>query len=217
MLYGLGFVFLLGGSGMILWGSLLPWLTLKVFGLPVLLPGVVGLGSVTAVLGLSALTRTRPFPLMNLLLGLICTVVGIQAQQVIGRTTARQILTVQQQLAPINAHLEQVNLPPIEPFSDSVIARNYVGPGPTWVVWGGIALATAGLLQFAGSRLERTCAYCHTFWRAGREIYFCPRCGKAARIASRCERCFTPLQRHDRFCTNCGMAGTRQNTGIAGT
>jgi hypothetical protein len=202
------------GAGLTCWGSILPWLTLKLFGMPIVLSGVVGLGSVTALLSLFALTRTRTFPLVNLVLGLLCALIGMQAQQFIGKTVTQQILGVRMRLAPVNARLEQVNLPPIEPFGDSISPHDYVGSGPGWVVWGGLAIAVGGVLQFAGGRLERTCAYCGIFWRPGRAIYFCSRCGKLAQAASRCTRCFTSLERQDRFCTNCGQAAPQRKSPI---
>ncbi|MDX1932259.1 MAG: zinc ribbon domain-containing protein [Capsulimonadales bacterium] len=194
------------GAGAVLWGSLLPWQTLTVFDMPIAPPGLVGWGAATAACGLLALTRPRSAPLLALFLGLLCLGIATDARRTIGRATARRVLEVKQRLAPINARLEAIRLPPIEPFPSSVLARNFVGPGPEWTLWGGVLLVLGGTFRFAGNRLERTCAACGRFRGADRRVLFCDRCGTPADAFVRCSRCFTAAGRDDRFCVQCGFS-----------
>lgn len=217
VLVGIGFTLVILGSGAVIWGSLLPWLTVKVFDVAIVVPGVVGLGAATAAIGLLTLTRSRSYPPITLLLGLLCLFIGNAAPIVIGRQVARQVLEIKQRLSPINERLEQVNLPPIEPFTGGVISQNYVGSGPLWTFWGGAMLVAGATLQFAGNRLRRTCAACGQYWHPGRDISFCSHCGAVASDLLRCKRCLEPLEKEDQFCVHCGTSTVGTNRSLETT
>jgi hypothetical protein len=194
------------GALAVLVGSVLPWAKLTIFGVDLSLPGVAGLGAVTATLGLMALILPRALPLLGVALGLACLLIGGQTQRSVGRTILHYVLAIETRLAPVNAKLARVAIPPIEPFEGIGPAARYVGPGALWTAWGGAALALGGALQFAGGRLGRTCVSCGTVWPPDRLLNYCPRCGVFAATVPLCSACHEPLWSGDRFCGHCGTS-----------
>jgi hypothetical protein len=187
-------------------GGVLPWAQFAVFGIPLALPGLLTWGALTAGAGLLALTSARRVPLAGVALGLAAMVGGGVAQQAVGRGVVQTLLRVERALAPVNARLAEATLPPVEPFRSIRPARDYVGAGPTWTLWGGAALALGSACRFAGGRLRRTCASCGATWEVDRadDVIFCPRCGTQAAPVTGCRACHAPLRKGDRFCWRCG-------------
>ena len=189
-------------------GAVLPWIRLELFGVPVAVPGVAGLGLVGAAAAALALLRLRPFPVARLLLALIPLIVGVHGARSVGRDAARSLLSLQVRLAAVNARLEQVSLPPLEPFGAIGRRRELTGPGPLWMGWGGGLLVGGALAGIAAGRRRRTCLACGTLWRPERASWlaFCPACGARADGLRACGACRGPLEPGDQFCGSCGKS-----------
>jgi hypothetical protein len=194
------------GSLAVLVGGVLPWARFVVFGVPVSLPGVAAGGALAAMLGILGFVNARR-PLLTMLLGIACFVIGGAANREVGQAVRRHILRAELTLAPMNDRLARVALPPLEPFQGIGAANSYVGPGPLWTLFGGAGMALGGALRFAGGRQARLCRNCGALWSAGREVHFCPRCGaSAAEPGEGCPSCQRPLAPGDKFCVHCGTA-----------
>lgn len=197
----------LGGAAAVAVGGALPWAMLTVFGVPLALPGVLSLwGAVAIGLAALALTWSRSFPWVLIVLGAVAGWIGVEAEKTVGREVVAFKLRVEQALGPTNARLGQATLPPVEPFQGIGPAREHVGPGPVWVLWGGVALTFGGIGQVAGERLRRTCGNCGSAWGRHRDgLAYCPRCGTATDATPHCANCRQPLEKGDRFCSHCGQ------------
>ncbi len=202
------------GACVVVAGAILPWATFSLFGVPLNVPGaLVWTGGVSASVGALALTRTRRWPVLGALLGLIPLYIGYQANQTMPRETVSRLLSLQRQFESVNGRLTLVGAPPIEPFGSSVgPRRDHSGPGPLWTLWGGAALTAGSLLQIAGDRFARACRSCGRLWSRERAQgknggpAFCPHCGAPAGPPVLCARCNGDLEPTDKFCPSCGVA-----------
>ncbi|MBC8101107.1 MAG: zinc ribbon domain-containing protein [Cytophagales bacterium] len=206
-----------GGAFALVVGGVLPWMRFSLFGIAVGVPGVTGWGAATATIGLLTLSASllrRRAPLLVSVLGMVALIVGQRAQQETGPGFLKRLLAFENAIAPVNARLAQVALPPIEPFGAGIgRSRDYLGPGPLWTVVGGATLAIGAALTFAGGRLGRSCGHCGALWRTGRSVRFCPACGTDAGGPVLCLQCRTPLESGDGFCAVCGIpSGTPSGT-----
>ena len=211
VLTGIGIVTVLMGAVGLIVAAALPWAILTVLNLPVSLPGAaLGWGAVTAGIGVIAIAQfgfLRRFAWLGIVLGLLAAYIGVRAQNETGKVIVQYLLRVQGRLAPINARLAEVTLPPIEPFGSGIGARkDHVGTGPGYTVWAGATLATGSLLLLVGERFRHTCSHCRRVWSAKRSehIPFCPHCGNRTSTELLCVRCASPLLRGERFCAECG-------------
>ncbi|GAB4456000.1 MAG: hypothetical protein OHK0029_13140 [Armatimonadaceae bacterium] len=191
-------------------GGVLPWATLSLFGMPLAFPGILSFfGALCLGLAILALTWGRSFAWLWVGAGIVCMVLGQQAEQTVGREVVRYKLRTQMALAEVNSRLAQVALPPIEPFPSIGAAKDHVGPGPLWVLTGGAILASGGLLQIAGGRLRRTCGNCGLPWSLWRTTpVFCPRCGTPVSEQHHCQNCRQVMEDKDNFCAHCGTPST---------
>lgn len=200
----------LGGALASIAGGILPWARFTLLGMVVGIPGALEWGAVTTGIGLLVLSVNglrRRLPLLVMILGLVGFGIGLQAQKETGRLMRGRLLSLENSLAPVNARLAQVTLPPIEPFGPGIgRSGDYLGPGPLWTIWGGAALALGGTLSFTGGRLGRSCGYCGCLWKTGRVVRFCPSCGKPTQKTDLCIQCRSPLEGKDRFCAACGTS-----------
>lgn len=192
------------GALMILGGSVAPWVSLSLFGLPLAASGVLFSGIWSACAGLLGLLSLRRVPLFTLVFALVAT--GIGATQ--GKTTlqrvSRHMLSLRLRLAPVNARLEQVHLTPIEPFGEATRAQP--GPGPLFVVLGGGALALGSVGIALGARWRATCPQCRVLWPEQRlaSLLYCPGCGFKRTDSLQCPRCWQLTQPTDKHCPQCG-------------
>jgi hypothetical protein len=192
------------GAVAVLVGGVLPWARFVVFGVPVSLPSVAAGGALATILGVLGVMNARR-PVVAILLGIACFLIGGTSQTNIGQTVRREILRAELALARVNERLAQIAVPPIEPFSGIGTANSYVGPGPLWTLYGGGVLALGGAIRFAGGRQARQCLSCNKLWKAGREVHFCPHCGtSAAGEGAGCPSCHRPLAPGDLYCVYCG-------------
>jgi hypothetical protein len=207
---GTGLTF--AGALALIIGGILPWARFQLLGAEIGIPGAVEWGAVTIVLGLLVLSVTvirRRLPLLVMAMGFVALGIGLRAQGETGRQVRGRMLSVENIIAPVNARLAQVALPPIEPFGPGLgRQQDYVGPGPLWTALGGAGLALGGTLGFVGGRLSRSCGSCGALWRTGRPVLFCPSCGTPATRIAICARCLTPREAGDRFCVACGTPAT---------
>lgn len=211
VLTGLGITaVLLGAAGLIV-AAALPWATLTVLNTPISLPGAaLGVGAITAGLGVIAIAQfgfLRRFAWVGIVLGLIAVYIGVRAQNETGKVVVGFLLTVQRRLAPINARLAEVSLPPIEPVGSGIGSRkDHIGPGPGYTIWAGATVAAGSLLLLVGERLRHTCMHCRRAWSAkhGETTPFCPHCGNRTSTTIVCARCASPILRGERFCAACG-------------
>jgi hypothetical protein len=208
-----GMLFTIGGALSLIVGGILPWARFQILGTNINIPGAVEWGAVTIVLGLLVLSVNglrRRLPLLVMVLGFVALGIGVRAQEETGKQVRGRLLALENSLAPVNARLAQVALPPIEPFGPGLgRSRDYLGPGPLWTIVGGVGLALGGTLSFTGGRLSRSCRSCGVLWRTGRVILFCPSCGASTVKTDLCTGCKSPLEGKDRFCASCGTsAGT---------
>lgn len=205
-----GAVLTFGGALSLIVGGILPWARFQILGTEIGIPGAVEWGAVTIVVGLLVLSVTglrRRLPLLVMVLGLVGLVIGMRAQEETGKHVRGRLLAVENSIAPVNARLAQVALPPIEPFGPGLgRSGDYLGPGPLWTVVGGACLALGGTLSFTGERLGRSCRRCGVLWRTGRTVLFCPSCGTSTGRTDACIRCLSSLESGDRFCASCGTA-----------
>ena len=136
-----GTVLAAAGVLCVLCGGILPWATLKVWGVQIVPPGLVfiwGGASVGAALLAGARLGQKRFPWAVAVLGLLPVCAGVYAPKQAGQAVRGFILRIENTLAPTNARLAQAAIPPLEPFSGVGSAQSYVGPGPSWTLWGGI-------------------------------------------------------------------------------
>ncbi|MBC7807249.1 MAG: hypothetical protein H7145_14000 [Akkermansiaceae bacterium] len=201
---------LLGAAGLVV-AAALPWATLTVLNTPLYLPGAaLGVGAITAGLGVVAIAQfgfLRRFAWVGVVIGLIAMYIGIRAQSETGKAVVGFLLTVQRRLAPINARLAEVSLPPIEPVGSAIGSRkDHVGSGPGYTTWAGATVAAGSLLLLVGERLRHTCRNCRRAWSAkhGETTPFCPHCGTRTSTDVVCARCAAPILRGERFCAACG-------------
>jgi RNA polymerase subunit RPABC4/transcription elongation factor Spt4 len=203
-----GAFFTFVGALSLIVGGILPWARFSLLGTEIGIPGALQWGSVTIVIGLLVLYLTglrRRLPLLVMLLGLVAVCIGVWAQEETGKQVRRQLLALENRLAPVNARLAEVTLPPIEPFGPGLgRSQDYRGPGPLWTILGGTGLALGGTLSFVGGRLGRSCRKCGVAWRTGRIVLFCPSCGTPTGRTDTCVQCRAPLERGDRHCASCG-------------
>ena len=202
--------FLLGsvGAALALAGALLPWAHLTVFGWDVSLPGILwSAGAFTVFLALLGLLALARLPLLTGTLGCLCLVAVGVGRSAPPREVVRKLLELRQTLAPVNARLEQVRLPTIEPFGEGVgRASEHAGPGSVVALWGAALLTRGGVSRFAGVRESRRCGACRTLWPSSRleNLRFCPACGVARFAGPHCAHCGEPLKPGDKFCFRCG-------------
>lgn len=199
---------ILSALGLIL-SSLLPWAQFTFFGNEVRFPGVIGWGMLTLLIGVLTLAAgwLRRLPLLMVLLGLLSILAALQAERDAGKAVRRRILETRMMMAPVNARLEQITLPPVEPFGPGIRpARDYVGPGPLYAAIAGSMLALGATLTFVGGRMGRSCGVCGALWREGRAVFFCPACGVSAGKSHLCPVCHNPREPGDHFCVRCGCA-----------
>jgi hypothetical protein len=201
---------LCGAAGLVV-AAALPWATLTVLNTPVFLPGVaLGLGGITAALGVIAIAQfgiLRRFAWLGIVLGLIAVYIGVRAQNETGKAVVGFLLTIQRRLAPINARLAEVSLPPIEPVGAGIGSRkDHVGAGPGYTIWAGATVAAGSLFLLVGERLRHTCPHCRRAWSAkhGESTPFCPHCGSRTSTEVVCARCASPILRGEKFCAACG-------------
>jgi hypothetical protein len=199
-----------GGALSLIAGGVLPWARFQLLGMEIGIPGVMEWGAVTIVVGLLVLSASglrRRLPLLVMVLGLAAMSIGMRAQEETGRNLRGRLLALENAIAPVNARLAQVALPPIELFGPGLgRSGDYQGPGSLWTVIGGACLALGGTLSFVGGRLGRSCLSCGTLWRTGRVVLFCPSCGTSAGGPRLCALCKSPIETKDRFCVSCGTA-----------
>ncbi len=209
-LRGAGTALTFGGALSLILGAILPWARFQILGTEVGIPGAAEWGAVTLIVGLLVLSVTglrRRMPLLVMVLGFVALSIGMRARDETGKQVRSRLLAVENSLAPVNARLAQVTLPPIEPFGPGLgRSQDYLGPGPFWTVLGGVGLALGGTLCFTGGRLGRSCRSCGVLWRTGRAVLFCPACGTGTGKTDLCVVCKSPLESRDRFCASCGTA-----------
>lgn len=196
------------GALLTLVGSVLPWVEFSVFGVPLAAPGVLFTGAWSALASATSLRALRRVPLLAGACGLGALAVGVVGGREAPRQLTRQMLALRLRLAPTNARLEQVNLAPIEPFGPVGRAQDLVGPGPRWVVTGGLLTALGALGVGLGDRWRRSCPQCHVLWPEARltELLHCTGCGLKRTDARQCPRCFYVLLASDKHCARCGCA-----------
>jgi Double zinc ribbon len=188
--------------GIVLYGSIIPWVRFAVFGTPIEVPGVALGGAATITLAFFTLTFARKLPLLRLVLGVLIIAVALYAQKNLGETVVRQMLGIERSLGEVNSRLAQVTLPPIEPFSGFQARREHLGPGPLWTMGGGAGIVLCTLAQMAVAL--RFCPHCRARWKPTRTILFCPQCGKRPEKTTSCPQCGAETEQTDTFCVGCG-------------
>lgn len=218
-LTALGIAFVLCGAAGLVIAAALPWATVTLLNTSLSVPGfALGWGGVSAGIGVLCVAQfgfLRRFAFIALGLGVAAAGIGLHAERETGKSVVRYLLNIQRRLAPVNARLAEVTLPPIEPFGSRINRRrDYVGAGVGYTIWAGGAVAAGSVLLMAGDRWRRTCGYCRRAWSAkrGESVSFCPNCGKRPVSVPLCTECATPLLRGERFCPVCGT-GTAPRVG----
>ena len=205
-LWWCGLVLGSGGALLTLAGSIAPWVVFSVFGVPLAAPGVLFAGAWSALSGTLAFCVLRRTPILAGACGFIALAVGTVGGKDAPRQLTHQMLSLRLRLAPVNARLEQVNLAPIEPFGNVSRAKDLAGPGPKWVILGGIITMLSALGVAIGDRWRRSCPQCRVLWPETRltELLHCPGCGLKRTNARQCQRCFHIARASDTNCTRCG-------------
>jgi hypothetical protein len=205
-----------GGALVIAAGAFLPWAYLPVGRGRLPLPGVLGPGGLTLLLGLVLLFRARVHPAAGLLMGVA---VGIGAPlfgDEVSRTLRGALIGLQLWLAPLNRLLEQFHISGIEVVDLGLARDAYLGPGLAVTAWGAwlAAIGHGARLLLPGEgppalqdRLApRRCGACGTTVPRARAAHFCPGCGASLGGPPLCARCLTPAAPADRYCVSCGAA-----------
>ncbi|MBC8140178.1 MAG: zinc ribbon domain-containing protein [Armatimonadetes bacterium] len=220
----LGIVSVLSGAAGLVIAAALPWATVTLLNTPLAIPGLaLGWGGVTAGIGVICVAQfgiLRRFAYLGIALGVAAAYIGVRAERETGESVVRYLLNVQRRLAPVNARLAEVTLPPIEPFGAAIkTRRDYVGAGVGYTIWAGGVVAAGSVLLVAGERLRRTCGYCRRAWSAkrGETVSFCTNCGKQPASVPLCAGCATPLLRGEKFCPVCGTGTSPNKTAVMTT
>lgn len=202
------------GALLVAAGAFLPWAYLPIGRGRLPLPGVLGPGGLTLLVGLVLLSRPRLHPVAGLA---IAVAIGI-AVPLFGDELTRAIrgtlIGLQLWLSPVNRLLDQFQISSIEVVDLGLAREAYLGLGLRLTAWGAW-LAAAGhaarlLLPGEGpsalqDRLSpRRCDGCGTTISRARVAHFCPKCGVSLGGPPHCPHCLAPARPGDCHCVLCG-------------
>ncbi len=195
------------GGGLIALGSVLPWAWLPLAGVRLPLPGVLGWGALTLLLGVW-LFRRAPW-WAALLSSMVSIAAALEVRATLPAAINRALLGMELRLQPMNNLLARFGIAPLDIFDFATPWDRLRGPGVPVVVLGGL-LALAGALVTAASLLGaydlRRCIACGHRNRPTRVTAFCVRCGEPMPMERTCAECHTLAEPGDLCCGVCGSA-----------
>jgi len=204
------------GGLLLVAGAFLPWAYVPVGRMRLPLPGVLGLGGVTLLLGLWLALRPRLQPLIALPLALAVALWVPLAGDELAHQVRGGLISLQLWLAPVNRLLEQFRISGIEVVDLGQPRAAYLGPGLAVTAWGAGVAALGSLVRLfiAGEgppRLQdrlapHRCPACAVPIPRARSARFCPTCGASLGGPPLCPACHTPAEPNDRFCAACGVS-----------
>lgn len=193
------------GGALIVVGSVLPWVKIPLAAAYIPVPGVVGWGAMTLVLG--AWLARRPAAWTGLLGGAACGIVAWRAFVNLPRAVRTGAIILEGRVQPLNDLLARFSLPPMSVFDFGPTGAALRGPGTATVLSGaGIALAGGALALLAahGRFSLGQCATCGHRDRFGRLNAFCVACGAPMPAERACPDCHTLAEPGDICCGVCG-------------
>lgn len=197
------------GGGLIVVGSVLPWAWVPLAGLRLPLPGVIGWGALTLLLGVW-LFRRAPWPLGGAA-GAVSLGLAWAAQAWMPAAINRAFLALEMRLQPMNDLLARFGIAPLHLFDTGTPWRELRGPGTVAVIVGASVVLLAAALAAHTARGERAlgrCAACGHRDRTGRLLAFCVRCGAPMPAERACPACHTLAEPGDLCCGVCGTSLT---------
>jgi hypothetical protein len=193
------------GGALVVLGSVLPWAYLPMAGVRLPIPGIVGWGALTLVLG--AWLLRRPAWWSALPAGLVATVVAWKAFHVMPAAVMSGVLLLEQRMQPLNGLLARFALPPVSLFDLRQPWSRIRGPGEMTALLGGLIALVGGLATLASYRDARAlehCVACGHRDRPGRVTAFCVACGAPMPAERACPECHTLAEPGDACCGVCG-------------
>jgi hypothetical protein len=204
------------GALLVAVGAFLPWAYLPVGRARLPLPGVLGPGGLTLLLGLILLTRPRLHPAAGLLVALAVGVGVLLFGDEVARTIRGGLIGLQLWLSPFNRLLEQFHIGGVEVVDLRLARSAYQGPGLAMTGWGAWLAAAGHALRLLvpgegpaalQDRLApRRCGACGIAISRARSARFCPDCGVSLGGPPLCPRCLAPAAPADRHCVLCGTS-----------
>lgn len=193
------------GGGLIAVGSVLPWAWVPLAGLKLPLPGILGFGALTLLLG-AWLFRRPAWPGAGM--AAIATLgVAWAARAALPPAINRLFLGLEMRLQPMNDLLARFGIAPFDLFDTGTPWRELRGPG-TLLVMVGALLALAGTALAAttarGVIAMGRCTACGHRDRSARILAFCVRCGAPMPAERACPDCHTLAEPGDLCCGLCG-------------
>lgn len=206
-----------GGSALVIWGTLQPWVNVLLFKtIPLSFPGVLFTFGMWCF-GLAALILlgARRSALLCLIAAAFLLHWLALARIDAPHRIKHDVIGAQLSLFPINRLLDQVHLPNITVSDWSIPNPRLLGPGidltqrgALWLLAGGvIGLPVDPALTWTLRRLRfAQCAQCRARWPAARRACFCPQCGSPTPLYSPllCPVCHTKARSSDQYCIACG-------------
>jgi Double zinc ribbon len=208
------------GGLLLVAGAFLPWAYIPVGRMELPLPGVLGLGGLSLLVGLLFALRPGLQPLAALPIAVAVALLVPVAGDSLGRHVRGGLIALQLWLGPVNRLLEQFHISGIDVVDLARGRASYLGPGLAVTAWGACSAALGSLFRLftAGegpSALQdrlapRRCPSCAVPIPRVRLALFCPRCGASLGGPPLCPACRTPAEPDDRFCAACGTPIARR-------
>jgi hypothetical protein len=215
----LGRALTIAGGLLLVVGAFLPWAYVPAGRMRLPLPGILGPGGLTLLLGLFFALRPRLHPLIALPVAVVVALLVPVAGDDLARQVRGGLLALQLWLAPVNRLLEQFHISGIEVVDLGQPRAAYLGPGLAVTAWGAGAAALGSLIRLftveeGPTRLQdrlapRRCAACAVPIPRSRSARFCPCCGASLGGPPLCPACHTPAEPDDQFCAECGTSLAR--------
>jgi hypothetical protein len=211
---GLGRALTIAGGLLLVVGAFLPWGYVPAGGVQVPLPGILGPGGLTLLLGLLFALRPRLRPWIALPVAAAVALLVPVAGDDLARQVRGGLIALQLWLAPVNRLLEQFHISGIEVVDLARPRIAYLGPGLAVTAWGAGAAALGSLIRLftvgeGPARLQDRlaplrCPACAIPIARARSARFCPHCGASLGGPPLCPACHTPAEPDDQFCAACG-------------
>jgi Double zinc ribbon len=203
------------GGLLLVAGAFLPWAYVPIGRMSLPLPGILGLGGLSLLVGLLFALRPRLHPLVALAVSLAVAVLVPMAGDALARQVRGGLIAFQVWLGPLNRLLDQFHIAGIDVVDLARPRASYLGPGLAVTAWGAGAAALGSLVRLftAGEGpaalqdrvAPRRCPACAIPVPRARPAHFCPRCGASLGGPPLCPACRTPAEPADHFCTACGV------------
>lgn len=204
------------GAVQLIVGAFLPWGYAPIGRSRLPLPGILGPGGVTLLVGLVLLWRPRLHPMAGLVSAGAVAVWAPAFADDLAHAIRGTLIGAQLWIAPLNRLLEQFRINGIEIVDLALPRAAFLGPGVAVTAWGAgvAALAHLARLFLPGEGppalqdrlIPIRCGACGVAVPRARQARFCPNCGTSLGGPPICPACRAPVATADRFCVTCGAS-----------